>query len=55
MATELCLAQYFVDFGGSVTWAADEGKRGRQNVSDLPCQAVKVWAEGPLQPELVSV
>lgn len=54
MATEVCLAQHFVGFGGSVIWAA-ESKRGRQNDWDLPCQAVKVWAEGPLQPKLVSV
>lgn len=53
MATEVCLAQYFLGFNGSVSWTADEGKRGRQNVWDLPCQALK--AEGPLQPGLVSV
>lgn len=26
MAIEVCLAQYFVSFGSSVSWAADEGK-----------------------------
>lgn len=40
MALEVCLAQYFVGFGNSVSWAADEGKKGRQNVWELPCQAV---------------
>lgn len=55
MALEVCLAQYFVGFGNSVSWAAGEGKKGRQNVWELPCQAGMLWAEGPLQPELVSV
>lgn len=40
MAIEVCLAQYFVGFVSLVSWAPDEGKKGRQSVWDLPCQAV---------------
>lgn len=44
MTIDVCLAQYFVGFGSSVSWIADEGKGGRQNVWDLPCEAVMLWS-----------